>query len=174
MSESSYGRTANLLGALAVAVWGRLREATEYSRGGLVASEPAALVALAHHPDQSIETLRQTLDLTHSGAVRLVDRIESAGLARRIPSGHGRTLALRLTPSGRRAAAAVLARRQSTIEGLIEPLDPDDRAALARIAECLLAGLTSDRRSAHRICRLCDESLCVRGAECPVDRAASG
>src|SRR5229473_2409190 len=134
MTES-YSRAANLLGALALAVCDRLREATEHLDDGLAASEPAALVTLAHYPGQSILTLGRTLGLTHSGAVRLAGRLEA-------------------------------------VEQLAGMLDPGEVAALERLAARLLAGITTDRGSAHRICRLCDEPLCVGEAGCPVDQAA--
>src|SRR6266852_640934 len=156
MTES-YSKAANLLGALALAVCDRLREATEHLDDGLAASEPAALVTLAHYPGQSILTLGRTLGLTHSGAVRVADRLEASGLVVRAPSGRGRTLALSLTQRGRSAARMVLARRQAAVE---------------QLAARLLAGITTDRGSAHRICRLCDEPLCVGEAGCPVDQAA--
>jgi MarR family transcriptional regulator, negative regulator of the multidrug operon emrRAB len=167
----SYPRAANLLGALALAVADRLREAAGQQDDGLTASEAAALVTLAHHPGQSIVSLDATLGLTHSGAVRLADRLEAAGLVRRAASGRGRTLALHLTDRGRQAAARVLARRQAAAEELTGLLDPQDAAALERVAGLLLAGLTSDRRSARRLCRLCDEPLCDADPGCPVDQA---
>ncbi len=170
MSDSSHRRAANLLGALALAVGERLGQATR--RGdGFSENEPATLVTLLQYPDQSIEALRRTLRLTHSGAVRLVDRLEAVQLLRRIPSGHGRTLAVRLTPAGRRAARSVLARRQRALEAVLSALREDEIHALEAAAERLLAGLTTDRQSAYRTCRLCDESACVGTANCPVDRA---
>jgi hypothetical protein len=65
----------------------------------------------------------------------------------------------------------VLARRQAAVEQLAGMLDPGEAAALERLAARLLAGITTDRGSAHRICRLCDEPLCVGEAGCPVDQA---
>jgi DNA-binding MarR family transcriptional regulator len=167
----SYSRVANLLGALALAVSDRLREATEGDADGLAASEPAALVTLAQYPGQPIGSLGGTLGLTHSGAVRLADRMESAGLLRRTPSGQGRAVALVLTGRGRRAAAGVLARRQAAAEDMARLLDPGEAETLSRLAERLLAGLTTDRASALRLCRLCDEPVCDAGPRCPVDRA---
>jgi MarR family transcriptional regulator, negative regulator of the multidrug operon emrRAB len=170
MTESSSARTANLLGALSLAVHERLRAATE-GTDPLAGSEPATLVTLAHYPGQSIEALRRTLAITHSGAVRLVDRLERAGLVARAPGGPGRTLAIALTRSGRAAAAGVLARRQAVLDEIVESLPSDEQAALARVAERVLASLTEDRQSGFHLCRLCDEAVCVRGAYCPVDRA---
>jgi DNA-binding MarR family transcriptional regulator len=168
----SYSRAANLLGALALAVCDGIREATEQQADGLARSEPAALVTLAHYPGQSVGDLGQALGLTHSGAVRLADRLEAGGLACRTSPGPGRTLALHLTESGRVAAGRVLARRRAAVEQLVSRLEPGEVAALDRLAERLLAAITTDRASAHRLCRLCDEPLCAAGAGCPVDHAA--
>ena len=51
-------------------------------------------------PDPSIDLLRQVLGITHSGAVRLVDRLERAGHVRRVPGSGRRTTAIRLTAAG--------------------------------------------------------------------------
>jgi MarR family transcriptional regulator, negative regulator of the multidrug operon emrRAB len=160
-----------LLGALALAVSDGIREATEGQADGLARSEPAALATLAHYPGQSVGTMARTLGLTHSGAVRLADRLVAAGWARRVSAGPGRTLALYLTESGRLEASRVVARRQDFVERLMNALQPDQAAALERLAARLLAALVTDRASAHRLCRLCDEPLCERDAGCPVDLA---
>jgi DNA-binding MarR family transcriptional regulator len=168
----SYSRAANLLGAVALAVSDRIREATQQQADGLASSEPAALVTLAHYPGQPVGSLGRTLGLTHSGAVRLADRLEADGLICRTSPGPGRTLALHLTESGRLAARRVLSRRRAAVEQLVSGLEPDQAAALERLAGRLLAFVTTDRASAHRLCRLCDEALCAGGAGCPVDHAA--
>lgn len=155
-----------------MAVADRLREATEEPGGGLAGPAPAALVTLAHYPGQPVGRLAQTLGLTHSGAVRLADRMEAAGLVCRAPSGHGRTLALRLTEPGQRAASRVLARRQAAVDDLVRTLEARDAAVLERLAGDLLAAMTSGRASALQLCRLCDEPLCMQGVGCPVDQAA--
>lgn len=170
----SYSKAANLLGALALAVSDRLGEAAERGDDGLAAPESAALVTLAHYPGQPIVALGRTLRLTHSGTVRLADRMEAAGLARRAASGHGRALALRLTRRGQEAAIQVLARRQAAAEELVGLLQSSEVAELERLAARLLAAITTDRRSARRLCRLCDEPLCAAGQGCPVDQAAEG
>lgn len=171
MTES-YSRAANLLGALALAVSDGIRQATEQHADGLARSEPAALVTLAHYPGQPIGALGRTLGLTHSGAVRLADRLEAGGLLYRTSSGPGRTVSLHLTPSGQLAAMRVLTRRQAAVGQLVSRLDAGEIAALERLAGRLLAGLTTDRASARRLCRLCDEPLCAADAGCPVDHAA--
>ena len=163
-----------MLGALALAVCEAIREAAQQQVGGLAGAEPAALVTLAHYPGQSVGGLAQTLGLTHSGAVRLADRLETAGLVTRTSPGPGRTLALYLTGSGRTAALRVLAHRQAAVEQMVRGLQPGEVAAFDRLAGRLLAAMTTDRASARRLCRLCDEPLCATGAGCPVDHAADG
>jgi DNA-binding MarR family transcriptional regulator len=170
MSESC-SRTANLVGALSLAITERLLDSE--SEGGLDRNQAAALVTLSNHPGHSIDSLSKTLGLTHSGAVRLVDRLQASALVLREPGGPGRTLALRLTGQGEAAALGVLGRRQAVIEQVLTGLDEQDVATLEGVVARLLAALTSDRQSAQRICRLCDEALCERHAACPVDEAVA-
>jgi hypothetical protein len=68
----------------------------------------------------------------------------------------------------------VLARRQAAAEELVGLLQSSEVAELERLAARLLAAITTDRRSARRLCRLCDEPLCAAGQGCPVDQAAEG
>src|SRR5919198_1758147 len=91
---------ANLLGATAQLVDDAVREGIEREIHR-TASAPAALVTIAHDSGLSIDALRAALGLTHSGAVRLVDRLEHDGLVRRTRPG-GRAVGLSLTPAGRR------------------------------------------------------------------------
>src|SRR5260221_847217 len=108
----SASRTSNLLGALAVALTDALTAVTERgARHG--AAGPAALVTIADEPRISIERLRQVLQLSHSGAVRLVDRLAVDGLVERQSGRDQRSVSLLLTTAGREAAAAVLAERHS-------------------------------------------------------------
>jgi MarR family transcriptional regulator, negative regulator of the multidrug operon emrRAB len=173
MTES-YSRAANLLGALALAVSDRLREAAEDPQDGLTASEPAALVTLAHYPGQSVLSLGRTLGLTHSGAVRLADRMQASGLVCRSGTGQGRMLALHLTERGQQVTRQVLDRRQAAAEQLASALNPAETLALEQLAGRMLAAITTDRASARRLCRLCDEPVCARVPGCPVDHAADG
>lgn len=166
-------RDANLLGALSLAAADRLHRATaEAAQHG--ASAPAALVALAGYLDgATLEALRQVLGLTHSGAVRLADRLDAAGLLARGPQPDARAVALRLTPAGRRAAARVQAAREAALAEVLAPLAPGERETLAGLHARLLAGLTPDRAAARRLCRLCDADACGHAeGRCPVTRAA--
>jgi len=165
-------RQANLLGTLSLAVAGRMETAVE-AAAPHGPSAPAALAALdAYLGGQPIDALRRVLGLTHSGAVRLVDRLAAAGLAERRPGADGRSVAVALTARGGRAAGRVRAAREHALADALAALDPDERAVLTALHEKLLAALTSDRASARRLCRLCDVEACghERGT-CPVTRA---
>ena len=137
--DHTNARDANLLGTLSLAVAGRIETATESPLGP---SAPAALSALdGFLGGEPIDALRETLGLTHSGAVRLVDRLEAAGLAERRPGPDGRTVAVALTPVGNAAAEGVRTAREEAIEQALVVLSADERATLSRLHERMLAGL---------------------------------
>jgi len=161
----NHAHEVNALGALALEVARRVQEAGE-AAGPHGASAPAALVALhGLTGGQSIDALRRVVGLTHSGAVRLVDRLSAAGLVERRVGADGRAVALQLTPEGRRAARRVLTRREAALETVLAPLTARERAELARLGERVLAGLTDGQEDRRRICRLCDVEAC--GRDCP-------
>jgi DNA-binding MarR family transcriptional regulator len=165
----AYEREANVVGALALAIADRMQEAATRA-GGQGVSGPAALVALhGMAAGTTIDGLRRIVGLTHSGAVRLVDRLAGAGLVERRAAADQRSVALRLTPAGRRAARRVLDQRAAAIESALAGLPDPDRAALARIASRLLPSLGDERL----VCRLCDVEACGRAShDCPMQAAA--
>ena len=165
----THAHEVNAFGALALEMARRIQEAGEgASPHG--ASVPAALASLhGLGAGQSIDDLRRIVGLTHSGAVRLVDRLAGAGLVERRVGADQRSVALHLTPEGRRAARRVLARREAAIEQVLAPLKASDRAVLTRLHEHLLGELAEGPRSRRRVCRLCDVEAC--GRECPTRRA---
>jgi DNA-binding MarR family transcriptional regulator len=166
---------ANVVGAGVLAVADRLREATEHAADH-GASAPAALAALETYlHGTSIDELRRVLNLTHSGAVRLVDRLEAAGLLRRTrASGDARARELALTPAGRRAAKRVLAQRAAALDAALAPLDGRERELLGELLGRVLGGLTDGHAAAGRICRLCEPGPCGHyDGRCPVSIAAA-
>ena len=165
-------RQANLLGTLSLAVTGHSADAVD-AASPQADSAPAALVALEGYlGGEPIDALRRVLGLTHSGAVRLVDRLAAAGLAVRSEGADQRTVAVTLTPAGSRAAGRIRAARETALEDVLGALTRAERETLTALHEKLLAGLTTDRRSARRLCRLCDPEACGhhRGT-CPVTEA---
>src|SRR4029079_2515366 len=93
-------RASTLLGALAVALGDDISAATEGVAGHAAAS-PAAIVTVGGEPGQTIESLRRALELSHSGTVRLLDRLEDEGIVERREGKDGRSAAQFLTPPGR-------------------------------------------------------------------------
>src|SRR3712207_2247457 len=121
-------RVANLLGAASLSVADAVRRAVEEAvgAGGAI---PAGLVTIDAYPGHSIEQLRAALGLSQPGAVRLVDRLEREGWAER-RSGTGRSVALFLTPAGRRVVRRLLSARDAALAELLEPLEPAERDQL--------------------------------------------
>jgi DNA-binding MarR family transcriptional regulator len=161
----------NVIGALVVVLGDRIRDATEEA-SGMGGALPAALSALHEWAGgRTIETLAGGLRLSHSRTVRVVDRLEERGLARRARDPRdGRSVLVHLTPAGRRAGRRVLDARAAALERAVAEAE---RGALAEIAERLLAPATTGRRAAGAICRLCDAHACGHhDGRCPVTRAA--
>lgn len=159
-------RTENILGALALALADELLRAAQHR-----APEPgpaaAAIALIGHEPGMTIDRLRRALGLSHSGAVRLVDRLAGEALVVRGASASDRrAVALTLTPSGERGARAILAARQGGLARALAGLCPTERASLDTIMAKLLRALVKDEDHAYAICRLCDPLACTA---CPVE-----
>ncbi|MBE7382571.1 MAG: MarR family transcriptional regulator [Leptolyngbya sp. SIO1E4] len=161
-------RTVNLLGAVALGVVDAMNAAVE-ARAGYGGETPAALVTLGAEPGISINTLRQILNLSHPGTVRLVDRLESQGLVERRAGADGRTLALFLTDAGHERRSAILAARRQQLHLAISSLTPTDRKQLTQLLEKMLTAMTTHELRAFAICRLCEEDVCP-GDRCPVEQ----
>lgn len=163
MSEA---RTANLLGALVTALNDELESATTRAADH-GAAFPAALVSIQGEPGLSIDQLRKILGLSHSGAVRLLDRLEADGAVERKSGADGRTVALHLTAAGQRQARAVQQARRAALGGVLQLLTIKEQGQLLRVVEKLLGGLTRSREHSDHICRLCDLAACP-DPTCPV------
>jgi DNA-binding MarR family transcriptional regulator len=164
-------RLANLLGVAALAAADRMRAAVEAElpAGG---AAPAALVHLHAHPGETVEALRRVLGISQPATVRAVDRLAAAGLLERRPGPDRRSLALRLTADGERAAERLHARRTEALGSLLGALAPAEQAALRPLLERLVASLASDRAQALTTCRLCDRGACTSTPGCPLEHTA--
>lgn len=158
-------KTANLLGALAVAVADGLREED------LSPSAAAALLTIAQWQPMGTQELTGVLGLSQSATVRLVDELVFSGLVERLAK-KGRAVPLALTPSGRRRARVLQERRLAVADRALAALTDDERGGLEKALPRLLAALTDSRASARHICRFCDHGLCRDGG-CPVGAAAT-
>lgn len=156
----------NLLGAFVCSLGDRLASALA-DEPGCGGTDAAAVLSVDTWPDCSIDFLARIVGLTHSGAVRLVDRLESTDLLQRGPGGDKRTAALRLTRSGQALAGRLRQRRSSVLSQVVAQADPAERAVLSRVLDRALRRTPRSRMEARRECRLCDHAVCV-GDECPV------
>ena len=162
----------NVIAAAALAVSDEVRFAVEQAagRGGGAA---AALIALADWGDgHPIEELAAGLRLSHSRMVRVVDALESDGLAARRPShSDRRKVQVCLTAAGRRTGRRMLKAREVALRRTISGLSDVQRNALAAISEVLLAESLSSVADASFRCRYCDSRACGHTeGRCPVTR----
>ena len=118
-------RDANLLGACALAVAGRLP----------ASAADTALVALdGWLAGSTVDRLARVLALTHSGAVRLTDRLAGDGLVERRTGADARSRALYVTPAGAAARKAERSRWGYAATGRIRcsPMVSGSAAEMAR------------------------------------------
>ncbi len=156
-------RDANLLGAGALAVAERLR----------TGAADAAVVALGGWlGGTTIDGLARVLHLSHSGAVRLVDRLERDGLVERRTGPDARSVSVHPTAAGRAEAYRLRRARDAAMRDLLAPLEAGERAALVGALEKLLDAVTREGAAPGHTCRLCDAEACGHPDHCPVTRAA--
>ncbi len=182
MRTSRDARLANLLGAVATGLTDRVADTVDTTV--LDSRAQLALVALLDFsPKGSVHTLSQVVGLTHSGTVRLVDRLVATGYVHRGPGADDRSVTIGLTRAGRTVANRVRDRRQDAITDAMTGLSDRQRDDLARACEIIIANLTRerlDRRTAGErpsggaLCRMCDFAACGRpDGRCPAARAVA-
>jgi MarR family transcriptional repressor of emrRAB len=159
--------SANLLGALGLTLADRLAAAAERAGGP---SAAAAIIALdGPRAGASIDAVARIAGLSHSGTVRLVDRLSREGLVERRRGADQRSAALSLTPAGRRLVRRVLTRRDAEMHSVLSLLTAGEQEALERVAERVLRRLGAEPEAEPRLCRLCDLDACGRSrGRCPV------
>jgi DNA-binding MarR family transcriptional regulator len=166
---------ANVLGALALVVTDELsRTVTAVATDATSATDAATLSALAQFLDgATLDRVHQVLGVTPSGAVRLVDRLQRAGLVAREPGTDGRSRAVRLTATGREAAEKIGAARSAYLAGLVDGLAPEQVDALRGLLAPVMARVVQHKDGGAWTCRLCDLAACRRSeGECPAYEAA--
>lgn len=180
--QSSRQHAANTLGALSLIVTDRMNAAIE-AVAALGPSAPAALAALHEFLDGGTVTqLSSMLGLSHSGTVRLVDRLGAEGLVERAGAQDGRAVSVVLTRTGRRMAAQILQARETSLTSALSALSADEVDNLAAMLDAMLTTITLTRaeervagthdRPQPWLCRLCDFAACGRSeGNCPVNNA---
>jgi MarR family transcriptional regulator, negative regulator of the multidrug operon emrRAB len=182
-SRAGDARLTNLLGALSTGLADAVYEATASAAQLDEAAATALIALLDFSPRGSVRTLSQVVGLTHSGAVRLVDRLAKAGYVARIRGRDARSHSPRLTPTGARVARRVLFAREGAIARTLGELSDAERATLTTLSERLVSAITRQRLEQRAagvtpaggaLCRMCDFTACGRDkGKCPAAQAAT-
>lgn len=162
-------RSCNLLGAFIISAHDRLMQQVS-DEIGMAGQAAAALVTVKHNPGRNVDFLSGTLLLSHSGCVRLVDKLCDADLLERRQGADRRVVALYLTAAGERRTNDILEARRASLETLLEPLTETQQRQLTRLLEVMLANQTTCRADADTMCRLCEERVCPQKL-CPITLA---
>lgn len=169
-------RLGNLLTAFALGTADSL-EGGFRAEGFDSTSAGAVLALLDFAPAGSVQRLSNVIGLTHSGAVRLVDRLADDGLVERRAGDDLRSLRVMLTPAGRRAALRLRHRRAEVANSVLARLTAEQRDHFTAICEKAIGNLTIQRLamrasgeapSGGALCRLCDFAACGHAeGRCP-------
>jgi MarR family transcriptional repressor of emrRAB len=159
---------ANLLGALSLAVIDRIEQGARDIIGH-AGETPAALIVIGYGPITN-DKLRRILGLSHSGTVRLVDRLVSDRLVERRPGKDGREVALHLTAKGAASRKDLLTSRISAVASFVDVLSASERKRLGELIRNVLARQDTSEMDRFTICRMCDNGVC---SNCPLPTTVS-
>jgi DNA-binding MarR family transcriptional regulator len=167
-------RHATVLGAAALAITDRATAAVATVTTPSVTAA-AAVSAIRHFLERpTLDQLRRVLGLTHSGAVRLVDRLCEVGLTERHIGRDGRSREVVLTASGERLADEITGARLAALDALTEGLTEAEQRTLADLLGRVLANVVDTKNDGAWTCRLCDIAACGRSdGLCPAANAAT-
>ena len=157
-------RTTNLLGVVGLAVSDRIAQATNeiLKHSGETA---AALVVIGYGLGPSNDELRKILGLSHSGTVRLIDRLVADGLVERRAGSDARSVALYATKPGKALREKILKGRLNSISPLIETLTDAEQRQLSTLLHKMLSSMETTDLERKTLCRLCDNRVCT---DCPI------
>ena len=173
--EVDDARLVNLLGAAALGL-GDAIGADAAAAAGLDTTTATALITLLDLArGGSIRSVSRLIGISHSGTVRLVNRMVDDGLITRRPGQDGRTLAVTLTRRGRSLAHRLRTDRAAAIGAALDGLSAEQRKQLASICVVMVGNLVTARLAARgeahepaggALCRLCDPTTCGRAIGC--------
>ena len=157
-------RTSNLLGVVGLAVADRINDSAReiLKHAG---ETPAALVVIGYDLGPTNDQLRRILGLSHSGTVRLVDRLVADGLVKRREGGDKREIALYATRRGKALREQILKERLAAVRPLLDPLTKVEQETLAALLHKMLSSLETTDMERRTLCRLCDNRVCT---DCPI------
>ena len=164
MLELMIDQNSNLLGVIALEVSSRIDTSAQeiMKHAGETA---AALVVIGYDLGPTNEQLRRVLGLSHSGTVRLVDRLVADGLVSREEGSDKREIALYATKRGKALREQIMTARIAAIRPLVEPLSSAEQDQLNSLLYKILSSMKTTDMERRTLCRLCDERACTN---CPI------
>jgi DNA-binding MarR family transcriptional regulator len=173
-AEEGRAALANVLGALALVLTDEMGRHVAVAAGAGSVTDAATLSALAQFLDgANLDRVHQVLGVTPSGAVRLVDRLQAAGLVERTRGTDRRSRAVRLTDEGRARARAVGGARATYLLEVLGAVTTGEVDMLRTLLGKVMAGAVRHKDGGAWTCRLCDLVACRRSeGECPAYTAA--
>ncbi|CAL9603738.1 MarR family winged helix-turn-helix transcriptional regulator [Streptomyces sp. enrichment culture] len=109
---------------------------------GITPAQSRLLRTLAHYDSPPrMADLAERLEVVPRAVTTLVDGLEAAGKARRVPDpANRRVTRIELTDAGRAALRELHAARRAAAEEILAPLEDDQRAVLGRLLDTLVDG----------------------------------
>jgi DNA-binding MarR family transcriptional regulator len=158
---------SNKLAALALAI----TDATLAETDDLAPTAVAALITIRDREPMSIGEIAHVVGLSHSAAVRLVDRLEKDWLVRR-QRRIGREVMVEITARGRRRAQQLQENRMKAVADFLSGLKPDQQFGLNELIDrIILERANGDTMIVGQFCRMCDRNGCNCGLHNEAERA---
>ncbi|BAY87552.1 transcriptional regulatory protein MarR family [Calothrix parasitica NIES-267] len=149
----------NLIGAAAIAISDSIQNAAEESTGN-TASFPAALVIVERYPTITVDLLAQYLQLSQSGAARLVERLVNQNLVERQQGNDRRCVHLQLTSDGKAMVEKIQQTKIEAVSNLLKPLTAKEQQQLLIILSKMAGEYGNTEIMEEYICRFCDMNNC--------------
>jgi MarR family transcriptional regulator, negative regulator of the multidrug operon emrRAB len=111
------------------------------------------------------------LSLSHSWTVRVVEKLQSAGLINKKTGSDKRAVALFVTEQGRRKVQGIVRARRRCLDEVLGVLPVRDQKQFTSMLERMLAFMPDGVDSGEAICKLCEVDVCPQN-RCPVTLAA--
>ncbi|WP_237152714.1 MarR family winged helix-turn-helix transcriptional regulator [Oryzibacter oryziterrae] len=149
---------SNKLAALALAI----SDASISTSDDLAPTAIAALISIKNSEPLSIGDIATVTGLTHSAAVRLVDRLEKDWLVRR-QRRVGREVLVEITTRGRRRAQQLQEARESAAKTFLSALEQREQDQLAELIDKVIHQKAHEGLNVLRFCRMCKVGQCNCG-----------
>ena len=148
----------NKIAALALAITDSALAKSE----DLAPTAVAALISIRDTEPLSIGDIAGIVGLTHSAAVRLVDRLEKDWLVRR-QRRVGREVMVEITARGKRRAQQLQEHRAAATAALLVGLTDAEVRALEQVIDRIIALRAADGMPVPQFCRMCRRGHCDCG-----------